>query len=264
MPDDLALDKYFRHAEVVMLRSAWDDRDALWVGFKAGNNNVSHSHLDLGSFVLEALGERWFVDLGSDDYNMPGYFGNQRWTYYRLRAEGHNTLVLNAGEGPDQNTDAVARIIRFQQGTDTPFAIADLTSAYANQATKVERGIAMPGREQVLIQDEIAAESPTDLWWFLHTGATVEIEGTSATLTLKNKHLMAKILSPPGAEFTLMEARPLPTSPAPEMQNPNRGLRKLAIHLSGIEAERIAVLLIPGAEDGSVPALRPLASWGKE
>src|SRR5262249_27573030 len=69
--DDLPLDKHFRHADVVMLRSAWNDPNALWVGFKAGDNKVNHSHLDLGSFVLEAIGERWAIDLGSDDYNMP-------------------------------------------------------------------------------------------------------------------------------------------------------------------------------------------------
>ncbi len=67
--------KYFRDAEVGIFRSAWNDRNALWVAFKAGSNAVNHSHLDLGTFVLEALGQRWFVDLGADDYNLPGYFG---------------------------------------------------------------------------------------------------------------------------------------------------------------------------------------------
>jgi hypothetical protein len=56
------LDKYYRHSEVVTLRSAWNDTNALFVGFKAGDNQANHSHLDLGSFVLEAQGERWAVD----------------------------------------------------------------------------------------------------------------------------------------------------------------------------------------------------------
>lgn len=261
MPDDLPLDKYFRHSEVVMLRSAWDDPNALWVGFKAGDNKVNHSHLDLGSFVLEALGERWFVDLGSDDYNMPGYFGKQRWTYYRLRAEGHNTLVLDPDGGPDQDPSAVAPIVRFQSGTDTPFAIADLTAAYKEHATKVERGIAMPGRRQVLVQDEIEASSPTEVWWFLHTPAAVETDGGTATLSLHGKHLTARILSPRGAKFTVMEAVPLPSSPAPSMQNKNRSVRKLAIHLEGAQRERIVVLF--GSENKmTVPSkVRPLADW---
>jgi hypothetical protein len=262
MPGDLALDKYFRHSEVVMLRSGWNDPNALWVGFKAGDNKVNHSHLDLGSFVLEALGERWAVDLGADNYNMPGYFGNQRWTYYRLRAEGHNTLVFDPGKEPDQDPAAVARIVRFQPGTDTPSAIADLTAAYKSYATKVERGIAMPGRRQVLVQDEIETKSPAEVWWFLHTPAEVETEGDTATLLLNGKRLKARLLSPQGAKFTVIDARPLPTSPAPAMQNKNRGVHKLAIRLEGVIRERIAVLLEPGGGREGAPELRPLANWG--
>ena len=90
-----------------MMRSAWDDPNAVSVDFKAGDNKANHSHLDLGSFIVDALGVRWACDLGADDYNMPGYFGGKRWTYYRLRAEGHNTLVINSGrdvESPGPET----------------------------------------------------------------------------------------------------------------------------------------------------------------
>ena len=95
----LPLDKYFRGAEVAVLRSEWENPKALFVGFKAGDNKANHSHLDLGSFVFDAAGARWAMDLGADDYNLPGYFGGQRWNYYRLRAEGHNTLVINPTAG---------------------------------------------------------------------------------------------------------------------------------------------------------------------
>ena len=40
------------------------DAEALFIGFKAGDNRVNHSHLDLGTFVLDALGQRWAIDLG--------------------------------------------------------------------------------------------------------------------------------------------------------------------------------------------------------
>ena len=99
----LPLDKYFRGAEVAVMRSDWENPQALFVGFKAGDNKANHSHLDLGSFVFDAAGARWAMDLGADDYNLPGYFGKQRWDYYRLRAEGQNTLVINPGPGPDQD-----------------------------------------------------------------------------------------------------------------------------------------------------------------
>ncbi len=144
----LPLDKYFRGAEVAVLRSDWEDPQALFVGFKAGDNKANHSHLDLGSFVFDAAGVRWALDLGADNYNLPGYFGRQRWNYYRLRAEGHNTLVINPGEGPDQDPAAKARIIRFESRPERAFAIADLTPAYAKNARKVWRGHRPPGPRQ--------------------------------------------------------------------------------------------------------------------
>jgi hypothetical protein len=261
------LDKYYRHSEVVTLRSAWNDKDAVFVGFKAGDNKANHSHLDLGSFVLDALGERWAVDIGSDDYNMPGYFGGQRWTYYRLRAESHNTLVLNPSAKPDQDPKAVAPITRFESKPERAFAIADLTRAYAGSAQKVWRGVALLSRKAVLVQDEIAATEPADLWWFLHTPAKIELgpDKSSAVLTLRGKRLAASIVSPRSAQFEVLPAAPLPNSPNPSMQATNKGISKLAIHVKDAKDLRLAVTLKPLAEGESASGrqieITPLARW---
>lgn len=258
-------DKYFRGAEVVTLRTAWEDRQALFVGFKAGDNKANHSHLDLGSFVLDALGERWVVDLGADDYNLPGYFGGQRWTYYRLRAEGHNTLVLNPGAGPDQDPRAAGQIVKFASAPGRSAAVADLTAAYASHAQSVRRGLALLDAGQVLVQDEVRAARPAEVWWFLHTPAeiTVREDGREATLRLGNQRLRAEVLEPAPARFAVMDARPLPSSPQPEKQNPNTGIRKLALHVPGATDLRLAVRLVPLGQSGPppAPALRPLAEW---
>jgi len=243
----LALDKYFRGAEVAVLRSDWDNPQALFVGFKAGDNKANHSHLDVGSFVFDAAGVRWAMDLGADDYNLPGYFGGQRWNYYRLRAEGQNTLVINPGATPDQDPAASTRITRFASTPKRAFAIADLTPAYAKNASRVWRGIALLDREKLLVQDEIQAGKPVELWWFMHTPASVSIEdgGRTATLQQVGAQLRAEILSPADASFQIMDAQPLPSSPHPDRQAKNERSRKLAIHLTGISDARLAVLLAP-------------------
>jgi hypothetical protein len=268
----LPLDRYFRGAEVVTLRNAWDQREAMFVGFKGGDNRANHSNLDLGSFVLDALGERWVLDLGADDYNLPGYFGKQRWTYYRLRAEGHNTLVLNPGTAPDQDPAGKATVTRFHSTPSQATAVVDLTAAYAAHARSVQRGIALRERDSpaahVVVQDEIDSADPVDLWWFLHTPAEVELTPDARTATLKRggKQLRAVLLEPAHARFAIREARPLPTSPQPDRQNPNPGIRKLAIHLPDTTRLRLAVRFQPvlsGSESPSatasaepVPALR--------
>jgi hypothetical protein len=261
------LDAYFRGAEVVALRSSWDDPEALFVGLKAGDNKVNHSHLDLGSFVLDALGERWAVDLGSDDYNLPGYFGSQRWTYFRLRAEGHNTLVLNPSRSPDQDPRAATRITRFESTPQDAFAVADLTAAYNQHADCVERGIRLLARRAVLIQDEVQCKEPSELWWFLHTpaDATIQDSGRTAVLEQHSKRLRIRLAEPSEARFEVRAAEPLPTSPAPPGQRVNRDVRKLAIHLSNVRDERIAVVCEPittaDAAEGAPPSIQPLAAW---
>jgi hypothetical protein len=260
----LALDKYFRGVEVVTLRSDWENSKALFVGFKAGDNKANHSHLDLGSFVFDSMGARWAIDLGSDDYNLPGYFGGQRWNYYRLRAEGQNTLVINPGAGPDQEPGAAGRMIRFESAPERAFGIADLSQAYRQNARKVWRGIALLDRQKLLIQDEIQAEKPADVWWFMHTPADIKrFDGRSVMMHQLGVQLRADILSPEGAIFEFMDAQPLPSSPHPERQAKNANIKKLAVHLKDVKETRIAILLTPVTDNQPIPGLKlsALSEW---
>ena len=56
---NLPLAAAYRGVDVAFLRSAWNDPNAIFAGFKGGDNRANHSHLDLGSFVLDAAGQRW-------------------------------------------------------------------------------------------------------------------------------------------------------------------------------------------------------------
>lgn len=266
-PSDLPLDKHFGHIEVASMRSSWEEKDALFVGWKAGDLKANHGDLDLGSFVLDALGVRWAVDLGSDDYNMPGYFGSQRWSYYRKRAEGHNTLVLDPSAAADQDPAAVARIVFYGASDGEAVSIADLTPGYRRHASSVKRGIALiDGRSQVLVQDEIEAPHPSEIWWFMHTRANVSLDGDGSTAILEQggKRLAVRVLSPEGAAFTVMPAAPLPTSPNPSVQAVNHDVRKLAIQLHDVTSTCIAVQLVPLIENEAAsvaPVIKPLHVW---
>jgi hypothetical protein len=206
------------------------------------------------------------MDFGRDDYNLPGYFGNQRWNYYRLRAEGHNTLVVNPGKGNDQKL-ASTPILRFESKPARAFAIGDLKAAVAPSARRAERGVAMLDRQRVLIQDELVSEQPAEVWWFMHTEAKIELDaaGTTAKLQRGGKQLSARILSPAAAKFAVMKAEPLPTSPQPPKQANNDRYRKLAVHLTDVKELRLAVLFTPLTKDGKLaPAperVVPLTQW---
>ncbi len=268
---NLPLDRYFEDGKVVSFRNSWTDPEAIFTGLKAGFNRTGHSDLDNGTFALDALGVRWAEDLGIEDYDLPGYFDDgptgQRWTYYRKRAEGQNTLVINPGMGAEQLVTATAEITAFESTPEEAIAITDLTPNYP-EANQVSRGLALFNyRREVLIQDEITLRQPGDIWWFMHTKTQIEVQqgGQSAILQQGNQRLWAQIVSPQNASFVVMDAAPLPTSPNPAGQNPNDGIRKLAIHLEDTTVSTITVRFVP-LRSGDVPPTQtpralPLADW---
>lgn len=227
------LDALFRGVNVAFFRSNWNDPDAIYVGFKGGSNGASHAHLDLGSFVLDALGQRWALDLGSDNYNLPGYFSKtKRWTYYRLSTAGHNTLTINH---KNQAIAAVAPIVAYKSSQDEAYAVANLTSAYG-PADQIRRGIGLFHRGRILLMDEISLHKPCDITWRMHTPAHIELRNRRAILTLGGKTLYAQLLSPPGAKFDVESADP----PPPNAKNPGVQVLRIDIHTQG--PVRISVL----------------------
>jgi len=257
------LDRYFRGpVEVAVFRSAWDDPEAIWVGVKAGYNQVNHGHLDLGDFELDALGERWVRDLGSDDYNLSGYWdkgrGGGRWNYYRLNSKSHSVPLLG---GEDQDPMATSKFIKFESEKSSAFALIDLTSAYEKFSKKVTRGIAMlGGREAVLVQDEFEIEKPCELVWAMTTDAEISLEKEwIARLTIDGKELVARVLSPYHAPFTVESAEQKPPEKA------NKGVKRLILRLDDAKDNvRVAILLSPvwkGGRYKSSVELKPLAEW---
>jgi hypothetical protein len=255
------LDVHFRGgADLAIFRSAWNDPRALYLGFKAGRNDVNHAHLDLGSFVLDADGVRWAEDLGYDEYNLPGYFGDRRWSYYRLNNRSHNTLTP---ADRLQEVKAQAPIVAFGSAPARAFAVADLTAAYPGAARRMLRGVALLDRSRVLVQDDIDGVAPgTPLVWRMMTGARVARDGgRGALLERDGRSLRVDLLAPPEAQWTTGEARP-PTA----AEDPNRGVTELRIDVpAGPPDLRIAVLLSPIGEPWPAvrpaPPLTPVAEW---
>jgi len=59
--------------------------------FPRANGVPNHNDLDGGSFVFEAGGQRWAIDMSSDDYGLENYFTQSlkwRYGYYRKSTAG--------------------------------------------------------------------------------------------------------------------------------------------------------------------------------
>jgi hypothetical protein len=223
---------------------------------------VNHGHLDLGNFELDALGVRWARDLGSDNYNLGGYWeskrGGQRWSYYRLNSASHNVPMLG---GESQDPLAKSSFTKTEINTARPVAVVNLTEAYKGFAGSAARGITMiEGRRAVVVQDEFKMKKPCDVAWGLTTDAEINVQqGTVAVLKLKGKELTARLLSPKNAVFTVESAEQQPP------QERNTGVRRLIVKLPQASGDIcIAVFFSPAWSDGKVveaAEAKPLASW---
>lgn len=257
------------------MRSSYTSNSGMYLGFKGGSQ-VTHSDLDRGSFVMEALGERWIIDLGSENYSLPGLFSYDsaagRWTYYKKRAEGHNTIVINPADDKgtrhaDQNVDANSQIEEFRSSDSYAYGIVDLTDAYTPYVTQARRGFAMVNnRSAVIVQDEIKTSKPIEVYSFFHTSAAIEIskDKKSAELTLNGKKMKATLASPSNAVFEDMKAESLLEKYKNTGTKVSDSIRKLAVHLKDASNPTISVVFEPiydGQTESTLPKLLPLDSW---
>ncbi len=260
----------FEGTQTVSLRSNWQDINSIFAAFKGGDNQQPHTHLDLGAFQLEAQNFIWFTDLGIGDYSLPGYFGSRdkeeskAYDYYRIRAEGQNTILLNPGAGPDQNIFAKASVNRFR--ADANMASVSLSEAYASEAGTVERGMAIvENGRAVILQDRIGlSKRQVNYTWTAHTQVTTGrfLDSTRRSLVLQNskgQRLLVYVVQP-GRNFLaaadgtpLHPALPLLSSPNPAGQPSDAAFRKLM--LSGTTSTFLitTVVMLPlGPADAEV------------
>lgn len=271
----LPLDMKFGGEEHVgMMRSSWSDSNAVYLGYKGGYNQSNHGHLDIGGFILDSQGQRWFVELGPETYGKVPNFstfevGSNRWKYYKNRAEGHNTLVINPKNAEDQNPYAMAEIIEQKSCDTASYSVVDMTEAYQDDATRAVRGFALVNnRSTVIIQDEIINKSACDVYSFFHTPASFEIPDDntrSVILELEGKKMKAEILSPANAVFKKMDPAPLVVKPLDGIPNDTlKNVNKLAVYAPGTSAATITVVFTPVYEDVpemSAPQLLPINEW---
>ncbi len=164
---------------VAAMRSAWGDEDAQFVGVKLGTCTVSHSHLDIGSFIYESHGIRWATDTGSEDYTKLEAAqvdlwnrknGSQRWDVYRYGNGQHNVFTLNSR---NQLADVHINFDKREQREDSMYLAFDLSECYTPWAKYAYRQVEFfPRDERLVVSDQITAGKRfTKMEWTLMSQA---------------------------------------------------------------------------------------------
>ena len=251
---------------VCLMRTSWTDRNAIYLGFKAGSASVNHGHMDIGSFVMEADGSRWASDFGMQDYESLEskgiqVFGRtqdaQRWSIFRLINKSHNTLTIN---DEFQQVKGYAKIDKFSDQPGFMYAISDLSSVYENQVTEAKRGVAIVDQKFVVIRDEVvAANKPTTIRWTMMTSATPVLGKNSITLNKEGHTLVLQVNTPANVITKTWSTEPTTSYDAP---NPGKTLIGFEMKLKPNQKQTIQVFLIPGSTGKqNMKFEKPLSNW---
>ena len=218
---------------VAFFRSGWD-RNALFVGIKGGSPSENHGHMDAGSFVLDALGVRWALDLGAQSYESLESRGiklwdkgqdSDRWKIFRLSNQSHNVLLIN---NQPQLIAGKAEILTRDLETNDPQAELDCSSLFTGQALKVMRIFSLPDRKALRITDKIQSVAATGtVRWQMATTAEVILSGTETLLRKDGKTLRVKRVGPDSGVWSVVDI----SKPQRDYDVANPGAKLLVLDL---------------------------------
>ena len=222
---------------VALMRTSWTDSTAIYIAMKGGSGSVNHAHMDVGSFVMDALGVRWAMDLGAQEYESLESKGldiwgrgqnAQRWTVFRYENQAHNTLTINDRH---QEVKGYAPITGSSASPDLMRATTDLSEIYKGSLAKESRDIIISGKKFVQVCDNIeTSDTAVTIRWTMVTPATVTITGkNTAELTKDGRKLFLMAETADGRPTI----KTWPTDPPPNSYDaPNPGTIRVGFEVT--------------------------------
>ncbi|MDO5311301.1 MAG: discoidin domain-containing protein, partial [Clostridia bacterium] len=152
-------------------------------------------------------------------------------------------------------------IIKSEEGTGGAYAVYDMAPAYAD-ADSFKRGFYIGDNFKTLtVRDEIELNKDnSEIYWFMHTTAEAYVTDDKTVVLSKDGETLVLNFETDAdtAEVSIMDAAPLPNSPAGEGQNVNSGVRKIAIRLQASGKVSLTVRL---GEFGGAVRNEPIDQW---
>jgi hypothetical protein len=252
---------------VALFRTSWTDADAVYAGLKTGSPSVNHGHMDVGTFIMDAKGERWAMDPGSQNYNSLESAGidlwnmsqtSERWDVFRYNNLAHNTITIN---NQYQKVSGKASVIAYSNQRDMLNAVTDMTQLYSDNVNKAIRGIAIVNEQYLMVRDEIeTSSSPVLIRWNMVTSAEVTITGNNSAELVKNgKKLSIKVSGPSEVSMKTWSTDP-PNSW--DAENPGTIMTGFETTLPSNSSVSLVVLLMPeGAQENNSVSVKKISEW---
>ncbi len=182
--------------DMMIFNGHGENNEYLYVASKGGSGTPGNQQLDAGTFVVDALGERWILDPPIE--NTGNKTGQDAWENPVNTNANHSTLVI---AGANQNPDGECRVVKSNINVQQPHGIYELSPAYP-EASNVQKGFKLLNDHCILVRDEIAfSDSPQKVRWAIITDATISVSGNEAELTKNGKHFYLVAISDSKVEF---------------------------------------------------------------
>ena len=240
---------------IAVMRSAFADPNATFLAIKGGTPNHSHAHMDVGSFVMEADGVRWAIDLGTESYDkmraakldLWSYAQHStRWTTFRVGPEAHNILRF---DNERQRIDGKAEIRPLSTGKGIMGNIVELTPLYQDKISKAERMVNLNADRSIFLQDEwTTAANPVSAAWQWLTKASVTRTKTGLLLQQDGQSLALEIKASVGFTVAIEDV----SKPLNPQDSPNPGVSRIVVRLASPAntTTKLNVHIIPGSIAG--------------
>ncbi|MEM1164862.1 MAG: heparinase II/III family protein [Planctomycetota bacterium] len=229
---------------LTVMRTQGEGKRGAFLSVKGGSNPANHGNLDLGAFEYHALGQRWVIDLGRDDYRLPGYWEEidpadaarpgARYRVFRCSSFSHSVPII---DGEQQVIVGESRFLEFDPDGPVPRCVIELTDAYRGRVRSLVRHAELDLDSGVtVIEDRFEVDEPRAIDWAFLTPAHIEIiSERTVQLTLDGECVELGLVLPPGARIGVESAE----QPAPEERN--EGVSRLSIRFNAAPGESIVV-----------------------
>ncbi|MFB3879829.1 MAG: heparinase II/III family protein [Armatimonadota bacterium] len=196
----------FRQTGFASARTSWQP-DALTLHLRSGKANVSHSHLDVNNFLVNAGGDWLLKDYGYGTVG-PGYF-DRRVPYFSNATVGHNCLAIN-GQDQRKDDDSVGVITDAREEDGVVWFRSDATKCYQG-ADSVVRELALVAPHDgtgkwgyLVVRDRARTAEPAAFDFMLQPGGQVQTDGDTFTIQCEHTRLVGRVLSPTSCTMSVL------------------------------------------------------------
>ncbi len=236
---------------VYIYRTGWDSPRDLYLGVKGGSAATSHAHMDAGSFVFDALGERWAMDLGMQNYYSLESRGidlwskktnSGRWNVFRIGNSSHNTLTVN---GRHHQVSGFAPITDTISTRRSHGAVIDLTEIFGKNLKRAERTVTVEKDRFLLVCDRIeTGDQPARIEWIMCTPAEAVVTKKNQIELVRNGKRMTLAVDAPGCEVRMCI---WPNDPPHDYDAPNPGTVRVGFDtdIAPGQSRTLSVRLVP-------------------